>query len=153
MADQMVTAEDVTREMRRIVSEETSGLASEGRVTVTERADPDEEGVAIVIVPAAAGAAGIWIDTSGDQVSFAIGNGGFELWPSSRRDWLQTARDVIRDTRDGHYSEQVRRGRIWRVKVKMRFERMNFKPSYASTERGTEEDPLPPEGELRFEPW
>jgi hypothetical protein len=120
--------------VRKIVREETQEAMAEGRVTVEERLPgPGEAGVdggnftgvegSIEIKPSNPAAASLYLDVFGETVGFGPGANGahFEFWPDTDPEWDSTLRKLIRCLKDGRYSESVERGRVYALKVEMRF--------------------------------
>lgn len=146
----------------QIVHDEAGALASEGRVTIETTLDAARDGGSIVVRPRREEATGIELSIFTDVVGFSTGSAGAcnEIWTTVSEDWERTLRQMIGCVRDGRYSEKVKRGWFFPVKVDMRFEGVpsgpedrdpDFTPGYASVLMAGE--PAPPIGHFTFDPW
>ena len=167
--------------VRAIAHEELESLIAQGRVRfeaqaddISVHADEGEEGTGggeLRLTPTRPGTTGIAMSIHYDTVGFGAGEAGgsHEIWSTADADWESTLRQLIRCVRDGRYSERVRSGWFFPLKVEMRFGGVSSRPgrrrrrpytvSYASTLASVDLDgchgelPMPATGEFRYEPW
>jgi hypothetical protein len=144
--------------VRTIAREEAHELAADGRVKVEENASAEEIEGWIQIQPSRPEAAPLSLDVWGDTVGFGPGRNGahFEIWSRANPDWDSELRELIRCVKAGRYSERVKRGWIFALKVEMRFDGIQdgkgrtYTPSYASLPEPEDEVTV---GEYRYEAW
>jgi hypothetical protein len=151
--------EELWDAVREIVGAETSDLVADQRLVVTEQAGPrpEIEG-SIVIQPVDERAAAIHMAVYGDTITFAPGDNGanLEIWSLNEPKWDTRLRELIRCVRAGRYTEEVKRGRIFALRVNMRFEGVaygkggTYAPSCASLPKP--EGPIS-EGLHTYAPW
>jgi len=159
-------------QVRSIVHQELDDLIEQGRCRIEEetyegkssRGEPD--GGRIRAVPAREGATALDMTMSDDTISFGAGYAGAwsELWTTAEAEWQTTVRQIVQCVRDGRYSERVRAGRLFPLKVEMRFEgipsgrgrrkRDAWVISYSDTLAGVDGPrPMPTQGEFDFNAW
>ena len=119
--------------VRAIAHEELESLIAQGRVRfdahaddVSAHGDDAEEGMGggeLRLTPTRPGTTGIDMSVGGDTIGFGAGAAGgwHEIWSTADPDWESTLRQLIRCVRDGRYSERVRSGWFFPLKVEMRF--------------------------------
>ncbi len=160
--------------VRSIVHEEVDELVEQGRLKLEEgafdRRGPESEpglvGGALRLIPAKPRATGVDIWVYDDVIGFATGEAeaSHEIWSTADPDWRSTVRQLIRCVRDGRYSERVGRGRLFPLKVEMRFagvpsgrglwRKSDYLVKYSGTLASVDGRlPMPPEGDFSYEPW
>jgi hypothetical protein len=162
-----------------VVHDEVDELVGQGRVSLeteieTEnnsapgrgRRDSSPVGGEIRLTPSGPDATALAMTVYDDTVSFGTGEAGAwsEIWSTTDPAWESTVRGLIRCVRDGRYSERVRRGWFFPLKVEMRFRGVphgrgrhsasDYIVNYSSTLSSDEGRlPMPPEGEFDYGPW
>lgn len=174
--DFALLGDELYERVRAIVHEELDDLIQQGRCHLeeetyegTERLGKREvelDGGRIRAIPAREGATALDMTMGYDTISFGAGEAGAwgEIWTTADADWQATIRQVIQCVTDGRYSERVSSGRLFPLKVEMRFagipsgrgrrQARDWVMSYADTLAGVDgRRPMPPEGDFHFEAW
>ena len=135
--------------VRAVIEERLGSYLRSGRAVLAEHETLDE-GASFEITPSNPRSAPIWIDSYGDQVSLAIGNGGFEL--VGEPEWRESLPTVLDAVASGSYREEIRKHWLFERKIRMHFEGTGLQSSYAVL-RYEEGEAAPEPGEIYYEAW